>query len=436
MGTYYIWTAGCQMNVADSERLGVELDALGYRQVPSEEQADVVVVNSCVVRQHAEDRVANKLHALRRGKRPGQTIALMGCMVGPRTEELRKRFPHVDLFMRPQVFDPLLEKVAGEGCLPALGPYHDPLPSGEGTGSVVPSSAEHMGPTAFVNVIHGCDNFCTFCIVPYRRGRERSRPIPEVRREVQGLVERGVREVTLLGQKVDSYGKDLRDGSHLADLLTQLNEVEGLLRIRFLTSYPLGVTDKLVDAIAHLDKVCEHVNIPVQSGDDEVLAAMHRGYTVAQFRDRIERIRGAIPAASLSTDVIVGFCGETQGQFQHTLELLEEVRFDVVHVAAYSERPSTIAARTLPDDVPFEVKKERLQRVEGLQERIARSLNETLLGREEEVLVEARQDGRWTGRTRANKLVHFTGGAGHMGELRNVQIIATSPWSLQGVLRS
>jgi len=293
-----------------------------------------------------------------------------------------------------------------------------------------------MGPTAFVNVIHGCDNFCTFCIVPYRRGRERSRPIPEVRREVQGLVERGVREVTLLGQKVDSYGKDLRDGSHLADLLTQLNEVEGLLRIRFLTSYPLGVTDKLVDAIAHLDKVCEHVNIPVQSGDDEVLAAMHRGYTVAQFRDRIERIRGAIPAASLSTDVIVGFCGETQGQFQHTLELLEEVRFDVVHVAAYSERPSTIAARTLPDDVPFEVKKERLQRVEGLQERIARSLNETLLGREEEVLVEARQDGRWTGRTRANKLVHFTGGAGHMGELRNVQIIATSPWSLQGVLRS
>lgn len=419
MGTYYIWTVGCQMNVADSERLGAELEAMGYQQAASAEAADVVVVNSCVVRQHAEDRVANKLHALRPAKRPDQTIALMGCMVGPRTEELRKRFPHVDVFMRPQAFGPLLERITGEGCLP--GDLQLPV----------------NGPTAFVNVIHGCDNFCTFCIVPYRRGRERSRPIPEVRQGVEGLVNRGVREVTLLGQKVDSYGKDLGDGTDLADLLVDLNGVEGLDRIRFLTSYPLGVTDKLVDAISRLDKVCEHVNIPVQSGDDEVLAAMHRGYTLDQFRDRIARIRHAVPEASLSTDVIVGFCDETEAQFQHTLDLLEEVRFDVVHVAAYSERPGTIAARTLPDNVPLDVKKERLQRVEALQEGIARELNAPLLGRDEQVLVESRKEGRWEGRTRTNKLVHFpVGDEDLQGDLIAVHITATSPWSLQGVLRS
>jgi len=414
--TYYIWTVGCQMNVADSERLGAELESLGYQQAATADDADVVVVNSCVVRQHAEDRVANKLHALRPGKRPDQTIALMGCMVGPRTEELRKRFPHVDVFMRPQAFGPLLERITGEGCLPVQLPVN--------------------GPTAFVNVIHGCDNFCTFCIVPYRRGRERSRPIPEVREEVEGLVRRGVREVTLLGQKVDSYGKDLKDGTDLADLLTDLNGVDGLDRIRFLTSYPLGVTDKLVDAIAGLEKVCEHVNIPVQSGDDEVLAVMHRGYTVDQFRDRIARIRDAVADASLSTDVIVGFCGETEAQFQHTMDLLDEVRFDVVHVAAYSERPGTIAARTLPDDIPLAVKKERLQRVEQLQESVARAINAPLLGSTPEILVDGRKEGRWEGRTRTNKLVHFASEDAGLGEMVTVEITATSPWSLQGVLRS
>lgn len=284
-------------------------------------------------------------------------------------------------------------------------------------------------------MIHGCDNFCTFCIVPYRRGRERSRPIAEVRAEVEDLVARNVREVTLLGQKVDSYGKDLKGGADLADLLADLDPIDGLDRIRFLTSYPLGVTDKLVDTMAHLDKVCEHVNIPVQSGDDEVLAGMHRGYTLAQFRDRIARIRNAMPGVSLSTDVIVGFCSETEAQFQHTLDLLAETRFDVVHVAAYSERPGTIAARTLPDDVPQDVKKERLRRVEDLQEGIATDLNAAYLGREEMVLVETRKRDAWEGRTRTNKLVHFPAGSSDLtGELAAVRITGTSPWSLQAQL--
>ena len=291
------------------------------------------------------------------------------------------------------------------------------------------------GPTAFVNIIHGCDNFCTFCIVPYRRGRERSQPSPEVDREVRHLVERGVKEVTLLGQKVDSYGQDLQGGADLADLLSQLNGIDGLERVRFLTSYPLGVTDKLVDAVARLDKVCEHINIPVQTGDNAVLEAMHRGYTVEQFRERITRIRAGIPGVSLSTDVIVGFCGETEEQFQHTLDLLEEERFDVVHAAAYSVRPGTIAARTLPDDVPPEVKKERLRRVEELQESIARDVNAPLLGQAIEVLAEKQAGGRWESRTRSNKLVHFAGGSLDLvGELATVRITATGPWSLQGDL--
>ncbi|MBI2887049.1 MAG: tRNA (N6-isopentenyl adenosine(37)-C2)-methylthiotransferase MiaB [Chloroflexi bacterium] len=423
MGTYYLWTVGCQMNVADSERLAAHLETLGYQPTPTPERADLVVVNSCVVRQHAEDRVANKLHALRPAKADhlGQTIALMGCMVGPRTEELRQRFPHVDLFLRPQAYEPLLalarERAPGDGCAP-----------GE---LALPSN----GPTAFVPIIHGCDNFCTFCIVPYRRGRELSRPISEVVREVEGLVAQGAREVTLLGQKVDSYGLDLGDGADLADLLAALNSMARLERIRFLTSFPLGITDKLVEAVAGLDKVCEHINIPVQSGDDGVLQAMHRGYTVEQYLDRVRRIRAGILGVTLSTDVIAGFCGETEAQFQRTLDLLAEVQFDKVHVAAYSVRPGTIAARTMADDVPLEVKRERLQRVEELQEGIAREKNAQLLGAELEVLVEGRQDGRWEGRTRTNKLVHIPGGPLDLkGELVTVRVTATSPWSLQGGL--
>ena len=426
MATYYLWTVGCQMNVADSERLGAHLESLGYTQSPTAEAADIVVVNSCVVRQHAEDRVANKLHALRPTKaaRPNQVIALMGCMVGPRTEELKKRFPQVDVFMRPQVYEPLLEiahrRATGEGCAPA--DFALPV----------------TGPTAFIPIIHGCDNFCTFCIVPYRRGREVSRPIDELVRDMEGLVQRGVKEVTLLGQKVDSYGLDFNDGTDLADLLVAVNAVDGLERIRFLTSFPLGVTDKLIDAVARLDKVCEHINIPVQSGDDDVLERMHRGYDVQTYRDRIRRIRAGIPNVTLSTDVIVGFCGETESEFQRTLDLLAETRFDVVHVAAYSLRQGTIAARTMADDVPPDEKKARLKRVEQLQETIARELNAPLLSQEIEVLVEGQKDGRWEGRSRTNKLVHFASArlrrVDLRGELATVKVTSTSPWSLQGEL--
>ncbi|MBF8268279.1 MAG: miaB, partial [Dehalococcoidia bacterium] len=424
MGGYYIWTIGCQMNVADSERLGGQLEGLGYQPVSAPEAADIVVLNSCVVRQHAEDRVVNKLASLRALKkaRPDTIIGLMGCMVGAKPQEFQRRFPHVDVFMRPQQFDAILTLVEERA----------PLSSCQEPGPAVPPVS---GPTAFVPIIHGCDHFCTFCIVPYRRGRERSRPVDELEAEVSALVNRGIREVTLLGQKVDSYGHDLAEQPDLADLLHRLNDIPGLERIRFLTSFPMGITDKIISAVADLEKVCEHFNIPFQSGDDDVLRAMRRGYTVDDYRRVVDRIRSGIPEVSLSTDVIVGFPGETDEQFEGTCRLLQDTEFDVVHVAAYSDRPGTIASRTQPDDVAGETKKARLKRVEEIQEAIADKLNADLVGREVEVLVESRKKGKWEGRTRANKLVFFDEGVSDLrGELAWVHIDSASPWSLQGSL--
>jgi tRNA-2-methylthio-N6-dimethylallyladenosine synthase len=254
----------------------------------------------------------------------------------------------------------------------------------------------------------------------------------EVICEVQGLVQRGAKEVTLLGQNVDSYGHDLPGKPDLADLLRELNQINGLARIRFLTNYPSGVNRKLIAAVARLGKICEHISLPVQAGDDEILRAMRRGYTVAQYRELVQQIRSAIPGVALSTDVIVGFPGETREQFQRTVELLSELRFDTVHVAAYSERPGTIASRKLKDDVPLEEKKRRLKKVEELQEGIAAEINAKLLGKEVEVLVEGEKKGKWYGRTRTDKLVFFFDNVDYLGQLVTVEVENTSPWSLQG----
>lgn len=422
--TFYIWTIGCQMNQADSDRLATALEFLGYRQVESPKDAEVVVVNSCVVRQQAEDRVVSKVWELKPLKRrdPRKVITLMGCMVSPKNkEELKARFPHVDLFLRPQEYEPLLDLLKDRGCVEQV---VDPF-------SLIPRA---IGPTAYVPIIHGCNKVCTYCIIPYRRGKERSRPIEEIRREVQGLVWRGVKEVTLLGQNVDSYGHDLPGRPDLADLFYALNEIEGLKRIRFLTSHPSDMSDRIIQAVADLDKVCEHFNVPVQAGDDEVLRRMRRGYTVHDYRKLIAKIREKVPGCSLATDIIVGFSGETEEQFQHTLDLLAEIRFDVVHVARYSPRPGTFGAKFLPDDVPPEEKKRRHRAVEELQERIAAEINARLLGQTVEVLVEGRQKDKWYGRTRTNKLVFFPAEGNLLGELVQVRIEKTSPWALQGAI--
>jgi tRNA-2-methylthio-N6-dimethylallyladenosine synthase len=422
MPRYHIWTVGCQVNVADSAKLGAGLEKLGYVPVAEAEDADVVVVNTCAVRQGAEDRAIAKLGRLKKIKdrRPDFTIAVTGCMVGMRTADLEKRFPFVDVFARPQRFDDILI---------ALGT--DPKDLG---GEFWPETVgEPQGATAYVPVIEGCDKFCTYCIVPYRRGRERSRPLAEVQHEVAVLVRKGVREVTLLGQTVEAYGHDLDGRPDLGDLMRAIHDLPGLERIRFLTSYPPDMTDRIIAAVAELPKVCEWFSLPVQSGHDDVLAAMRRGYTVAQFLERIAKVRSLLPAVGITTDVIVGFPGETEEQFAATLRLLEEVRFDKVHVAMYSPRPGTIAWRKLPDDVPDAVKHERHQAVERLQERIAAEINAALLHTRQPVLVEGRgeKDGKLFGRTRTGKLVHFTGTAAP-GDVVDVAITHTSPWSLSG----
>ncbi|MBI4337742.1 MAG: tRNA (N6-isopentenyl adenosine(37)-C2)-methylthiotransferase MiaB [Chloroflexi bacterium] len=420
--SYYIWTIGCQMNRADSERLASALEQLGYRPVAAPGAADVIVLNSCVVRQSAEDKVSGMLGLVKplKQRRPDRVIALMGCMVGPRPEQLQQRFPFVDLFMQPQEYRPLLDLLGDrlgidwEGCL----------------GSLLPSQPSV---TTLVPIIHGCDRMCSFCIIPYRRGRERSRPLEELVHEAHMLAQRGVREITLLGQIVDRYGHDLPGQRDLADLLAALDALEGLARTRFLTSHPADMSERIIRAVAHLDKVCEHINIPVQAGDDDVLQAMRRGYSRDDYLRLIERVRRAVLGVALSTDVIVGFCGETEAQFQRTLELLAEVRFDKVHVAPYSTRPGTIASRKLEDSVPWEEKRRRVKAVEELQERIATEINASLLGTAQEVLVDGREKGKWKGRTRTDKLVFFEdGGHDYLGQLVQVRIMKTSPWSLQG----
>jgi tRNA-N(6)-(isopentenyl)adenosine-37 thiotransferase enzyme MiaB len=426
---YHIWTEGCQMNEADSQKLEAGLARLGWEAATEPEDADLAVVNTCVVRQKAEDRAVGQMSLLRKLKRErdGLQIAVMGCMVGPRTDDLRRRFPFVDVWARPQNFEAIIRHL---------------LPEDDLGGEFWPDTfLEPKGPTAFVPVVHGCNKFCTYCIVPYRRGREKSRPPEDILREVRSLAERGVREVTLLGQTVEAYGKDLPplegEGRRpdLADLFEALSDIDSLLRIRFLTSYPRDMTDRIIRSVGAVPKVCEHFNIPVQTGDDKVLARMRRGYTIEDYLGCVARIREHVPAAALSTDVIVGFCGETERQFQNTLDILESVRFDKVHVAAYSPRPGTLAWRHLEDDVPIEEKMRRLHAVETLQERVSREINEALLGTTQEVLVEGDNEGTFTGRTRTNKLVHFRADAAPaFGEIVPVRIDKPTAWSLQGEL--
>ncbi|MSP78733.1 MAG: tRNA (N6-isopentenyl adenosine(37)-C2)-methylthiotransferase MiaB [Dehalococcoidia bacterium] len=412
------------MNVADSQRLGSALEQLGLRQVGDAQNADVVVFNSCVVRQSAEDKVASALGLMRPLKReqPDKVIALMGCMVGPTvSKEMKRRFPYVDLFMRPQEYKPLLDVVGErlgvdwEGCVGSLAPLQPDVSS-------------------YVPIIHGCDLFCSFCIIPYRRGRQMSRTVDEIVWEVQHLVERGVKEVTLLGQTVDAYGLDLAEKPDLADLLTAVHGVSGLQRVRFLTSHPNYMTDRIIKTVADLPKVCELINLPIQAGDDTVLETMRRGYTRADYVRLVDRIRMAMPGVGLHTDIIVGFCGETDEQFAQTVSLLEEVRFDKVHLARYSTRPGTIAERKMVDDVPERVKDERLQVLEKLQTRIATERNAAYLMKTIGVLVDGHESGKWKGRTRTDKLVFFEHPRDLLGKLVDVEVTHTSAWALQGKL--
>lgn len=485
-GKYHIWTVGCQMNQADSQRIQAMLDELGWEEAAMD-QANLVILNTCSVRKAPEEKAHNQLAQLKHAKekREDLLVALMGCMIGNQKtiDELSKRYPHVDLFLKVEQADILphfLEErwtpISGAGCLdvefmapgeetpetpltplPTIAAFNLPL-TGKRTVlpmAITPKPGERIAhyptqvepvqtsPTAWLPIVLGCNKVCTYCIVPYRRGRERSRPVDELVTEARTLVNKGAKELTLLGQTVEAYGLDLPGQPDLAHLMACLSEIEDLRRIRFMTSYPRHMTDKMIEHMAHLPKVCEHLNIPVQSGDDQCLQRMKRGYTLDEYREKIVRVRELWPDISLSTDIIVGFCGETEEEFQHTLDLLEEIRFDVVHVAAYSVRPGTVAARW-EDNIPLAEKKRRLHALEDVQARIALERNQVLVGKVEEIMIEEANlsHGRqqWKGRNRTNKWVFFPQPEGEAeaswqikpGDIVQVQIEKASSWSLQG----
>jgi tRNA-2-methylthio-N6-dimethylallyladenosine synthase len=434
---YHIWTEGCQMNVADSQRISSALERLGYQAAARPEQADVIVLNTCVVRQSAEDKAVSHLGSLRplKEKNPDLVINLMGCLVGVKGHErLQKRFPFVDVFSPPSDPGPLVAHLTqgdGRDLEQAETQRRFALMDGELT---LPTRQRGSLVSAHVPVVLGCSHACTFCIIPYRRGVERSRHVGEIVAEVRSLVSQGVKEVTLLGQIVDRYGKDIPDGPDLASLLRIVHQVEGLERIRFLTSHPNWMTDELLDAVAELPKVMPHIEVPVQAGDDAVLAEMKRGYTAEDYRRLVELIRARIPGVSIATDIIVGFPGEGEAQYQHTYDLLADLKLDVAHLARYSPRPGTVAERRLADDIPDEEKWRRFRQLEALQEGIAAEISARYLGETVQVLFEEKVRGRWKGRTPTNKLVFVESDEDLRGQVRPARITWTGPWSMQAAL--
>ncbi|HEX7621836.1 MAG TPA: tRNA (N6-isopentenyl adenosine(37)-C2)-methylthiotransferase MiaB [Anaerolineales bacterium] len=448
MKKYHVWTEGCQMNVADSQRLGSALERLGYEFTGKAEEADVIVLNTCVVRQSAEDKATSHLSSLRplKTKNPGLVVNLMGCLVGIREpEKLRARFPFVDVFSPPSDPGPLItfltqgdakafERGETEERFAVMDGDYSIHPAGKmppGASMLLPEHERGKTVSVHLPVVLGCSHACTFCIIPSRRGAERSRPADEIAAEAQSLAGQGVKEITLLGQIVDRYGKDQPEGGDLAALLRRLNQVEGLERIRFLTSHPNYFSEELMDAVAELPKVMPHIEIPIQAGNDEILKNMRRGYTQADYRRMVAKIRERIPGCSIATDIIVGFPGESEAQFMETHNLLEELRMDVAHLARYSTRPGTVAERLFGDDVPEEEKMSRFRLLENLQEKISGEINADYLGKKVEVLFEDKVKGRWRGRTPTNKLVFVESDEALRGELRPVMVTWTGPWSMQ-----
>ena len=426
------------MNVADSQRVGSSLEHLGYTFTETIEDADVIVLNTCVVRQSAEDKAMGRLTSLTplKKKNPNLVINLMGCMVGVRgAEKLREKLPFVDVFSPPSDPGPLISHLT-------QGEIHS-IEDSETTRRFLMMDDELILPvaeqgrliSAHVPIVYGCSHACTFCIIPSKRGGERSRPVGDVVAEIRSLAKQGVKEVTLLGQIVDRYGKDIPNGPNLAGLLRLVNDVEGIERIRFLTSHPNYFTEELMDTIAALPKVMPHIEVPIQAGDDEVLLNMKRGYTQQDYRDLVETIRKKIPDCSIATDIIVGFPGETDEQFMETYRVLSDLRLDVAHLARYSPREGTVATRRMEDNVSEEEKMQRFRKLEDLQEEIVTEINKKHLGQPVEVLFEEKVKGRWRGRTPTNKLVFVESDEDLKGRVIPVTVTWTGPWSMQATLQ-
>ena len=434
---YYIWTEGCQMNVADSQRVASALEHLGYHASPKAEEADVVVMNTCVVRQSAEDKAYGRLTSLNKIKkhRPELVINLMGCLVGVKGNvKVAQRFPYVDVFSPPSDPTPLIEYLLKRDGRELEAAEVAQRFAWQDEDLVLPVEQRGNLVSAFIPIVYGCSHACTYCIIPYRRGVELSRPPEEILAEARALAAQGVKEITLLGQIVDRYGQDRPDYPNLSGLLRRLSNVDGIERLRFLTSHPNWMTDELLDTVAELPKVMPHIEVPIQAGDDVVLENMRRGYTQQQYRELVGRIRARIPGVSIATDIIVGFPGETEEQYQRTYDLLADLKLDVAHLARYSPRAGTVSARRMPDDVPDEEKWRRFRTLEELQEKLVDEIHARYLDQTVEVLFEEKVRGRWKGRTPTNKLVFVETEANLRGQVVPVHITRTGPWSMQAHL--
>jgi tRNA-2-methylthio-N6-dimethylallyladenosine synthase len=430
-----IVTYGCQMNTYDSERIVGLMQQAEYELTEDVHQANLVLLNTCSVREKADQKFYSELGRLRRVKqqRPEMLIGVCGCIPQWARGEILQRAPYVDLVFGTLNVSRVLELVRqveahGEPVLEIADQVLD-----DDLGALPVSRDSRV--TAFVSVMHGCNKRCSFCLVPNTRGPQVSRPMSVILDEIQGLARAGYREVTLLGQNVNAYGVDLRPRQvDFADLLAAVNAIEGIERVRFVTSHPLDFTQHLIEAMAELDKVCEALHLPFQAGADRILKLMRRGYTAASYRDLIARLREAVPDIALSTDVIVGFPGETEAEFLETRRMLELVRFDSIFLFNYSERPGT-SAPNLPDQVPQEVKQRRFDGLIQMQKRIALAANLPYEGQMVEVLVEGpskKDPQKLSGRTRTNKIVNFPGDAALIGTLLPVQITRAGLYALEG----
>jgi len=433
---FHTITFGCQMNLNDSERLAGQLRTIGYEATENIDQADVILINTCCVRESAEKKIYGKIGEMKRLKliNPNIIIGVVGCMAQKDKDKIVKKFPHVSLVMGTHNTHQLVELIAQIET------------SGEKVVSVW-DQAERLAPdvptihksqiSAWVPIMYGCNNFCTYCIVPYVRGRERSRPLENIIAEIRQLGAAGFKEITLLGQNVNSYGKDLATQVDFSDLLQAADQIETIPRIRYMTSHPRDMNTKLIDIIKNSNRICEHFHLPVQSGSNSILEQMNRGYTTAYYRQLVTDIRKAIPGASITTDLIVGFPGETEEQFLETLAFIKSVRYDVAYTFLYSQRSGTPAAQ-YEGQLPLVVKKARLNQLMAVQNEISLEINEQLTGTVIEVLVEgaSKKDAtKLMGRTRTNKIVLWEKtGTEKIGDLVNIQIDKAQTWVLKGRL--
>ncbi len=442
----YIRTYGCQMNEYDSETMAGLLGNNGYHLTDNPAEAGIILLNTCYVREKVKHRIYSRLGELKKLKeeKPELILGLSGCLVQKEPEEVLRRAPYLDFILGTSNFYHLpevLEEISGNH-------NRENQPEGKHARVVrveenraIPEGMPKLRKrrfSAFVSVMRGCDNFCSYCNVPYVRGREVSRPCKDILREVEELALKGYKEITLLGQNVNSYGKGEKEKTDFADLLVLVNQVEGLRRIKFTTSHPKDLSDKLIEKMAELDKVCEHLHLPVQSGSNNILSRMKRGYTREHYQNLVHKLRRAIPGIALSTDIIVGFPGEEEKDFQDTLELVETVGFDGAFTFCYSPLKETEAA-WLKERIPEKISGQRLRRLIELQQKILLRKNESLVGKEVEIMVEEiskKSPDKLQGRTRTNKMVVFKGRKELIGNIISVKIAASGCWALRGEVNS